>query len=93
MTPEQIQSWLNLGVGGIITAALFLGYKRVWTWGWYTAAVEKERDEWKAMALDGLKTAGDMAQASKQHTTLTSEEADEALRIIREAGRRERASH
>lgn len=68
-------------------AALFLGFRKIWVWGWYSAQLERERDEWKAMALKGLQTAADMAQAGKQHTQLTPEEAEEALRIVRQAGR------
>jgi len=79
---------LQLGLGGLMLVALFLGFRRIWVWGWYATALEKERDEWKQMALGGLKAAADLAQASKKHTTLTPDEADVALRIIREAGPR-----
>lgn len=86
MTPDQAQSWLQIGVGGLILVALFLAYKRIWVWGWQLQQTEKERDEWKAMALDGLKAAADVAQASRKHTSLSAREAEEALRIVREAG-------
>lgn len=84
MTPEQLQSWLQLGIGGIMLGALFLGFKRIWVWGWYAAALEKERDEWKAMAIHGLQAALDVAQASKKHTTLTPEQAELAERLVGE---------
>lgn len=87
-SPDQITTGLQvLGVTGLLVIALLAFYK-----GWvYTGsayrALEKDRDEWKQMALDGLKTTADIAVAAKKHTTLTPEEAEAAIRII-EAGRK-----
>lgn len=66
--------------------ALIAVYKRWVVMGWQYLAIERERDEWKAMALDGLKTTSELAVAAKRHTILTPEQADAALRIISEAG-------
>ena len=93
MTPEQIQGWLQLGLGGIMLAALFLGYRKIWVWGWYATDLEHQRDEWKQMAIHGLEAAASVAQAATRHTTLTSEEAETALRVIREAGRDRSVAH
>lgn len=49
--------------------------------------LEGERDEWKSMALDGLRAAADVARVAKGHTTFTPQEAEIARRIVREAGR------
>jgi hypothetical protein len=88
VTPEQIQGWLQLGLGGLMLAALFLGHRRIWVFGSFYSAMEKDRDEWKAIALQGLQTARDVAEAAKGHTVLTREEAEAALRAIQTAGKR-----
>jgi hypothetical protein len=49
--------------------------------------MEKDRNDWKALAMRGMDATRDMAEAARGHTTLTREEADTALRVIREAGR------
>lgn len=54
MTPDQIQGWLQIGVGGLLLLALFAGFKRVWVWGWMYAEMQRDRDEWKAIALRAL---------------------------------------
>lgn len=72
-------------------AALFLGYRRIWVFGWYAADLEKQRDEWKTMAIHGLQAAIEVAQAAKQHTTFTPEQAALAERLVGEPRpRRER---
>lgn len=86
MTPEQLQGWLQAGLGVAMLAALFFGYKRLWVFGWLYDSVVQERDEWKEMAIRGLQTAADVAQAAKRHTTLTPSQADKALKVVREAG-------
>ncbi len=68
-------------------AALFFGYRRLWVFGWLYDDVVKQRDQWQQMAIHGLEAAASVAQAATKHTTLTSEEAETALRVIREAGR------
>lgn len=57
MTPEQLQSWLQIGVGGLLLATLFLGHKRLWVFGWYARELAKDRDFWRDMALRSVKTA------------------------------------
>lgn len=69
-------------------AALFLGYRRIWVFGWYAADLEKQRDEWKQMAIGGLEAAAEVARVARNHTTFTDEEAELARRIIHEAGTR-----
>lgn len=70
-------------------AALFLGFRRIWVWGWLYAEAIKEKEEWKSIALAGLRTAADVAQAAQNHVVLTAEESEKTRRIIREAGNRE----
>ncbi len=92
MTPEQIQGWLQIGLGGLMLAALFLGYRRIWVFGWYAADLEKQRDEWKQMAIGGLEAAAEVARAARKHTTFSDQEAELARRIIREAGTKDGAA-
>jgi hypothetical protein len=88
VTPEQLASAIQiLGVTGLLALALLSFYKRWVVMGWQYDAVARERDEWKAMALAGLQTAADVSQAAKRHTMFTPEEAEIALRVVREAGR------
>jgi hypothetical protein len=65
MTPETLQGWLQVGVSGLLLAALFLGGRGLWVFGWaYSsmvkayeerlAALEKDRDEWKHIAMHNL---------------------------------------
>jgi hypothetical protein len=86
VTPEQIQGWLQLGLGGFMLAALFLGYKRVWVFGSYYAEAVKDRDEWKALALGRLTTDANVAQAARQ-AVFTPASADESVKVMREAGK------
>lgn len=86
MTPEVLQGWLQIGLGGLLLAALVFGYRRIWVWGWLYEDVVKQRDEWKQMAIHGLEAAAEVAKAAKRHTTFSEEEAEVARRIIREAG-------
>jgi hypothetical protein len=86
VTPEQIQGWLQIGLGGIMLAALFMGYRRIWVFGWlYTEAV-KDRDEWKALALGRLTSDADVASSARRFV-LSSETAEEGARVVREAGK------
>lgn len=87
MTPEQLQGWLQLGIGGLMLAALFLGFRRIWVFGWLYDGAIKDRDEWKTLALKAMGNTQDVAEAAKAHTTFTPEQAEMALRLIREAGR------
>lgn len=89
MTPEQLAGLAQaIGVVGLLIAALYGLYKQWWVPGWAWRALVQERDEWKQMALGGLQAAADLAQATKQHTIFTPEEADVARQLVREAGRR-----
>lgn len=83
----DLESWLQIGVGGLMLAALVLGYRKIWVWGWIYQEKAREASEWKGLYLTSIRHAEDVAVAARQHTTLTPEEADVALRIIREAGR------
>ncbi len=64
-------------------AALFLGYRRIWVWGYQLLEAEKDRDEWKALALSGMKTAADVAQIAARNAIFTPEQAETALRAVR----------
>lgn len=68
-------------------AALVLGYKKVWVFGWQLVEAEKRCADWQAIAQAALGQNSELIQAAKGHTTLTPEQADMALRIIREAGK------
>lgn len=89
MTIDQLGSAATaLGVTGLLFAALFGLYKKWWVPGWAYRELERERDEWKQMAIHGLEAAAEVAQAAKRHTTFTPEEAELARRIVRDAGQR-----
>ena len=57
MTPESIQLWLQLGLGGLTLGALFLGGRRLWVYGWTYAEMVADRDRWRDMALRGINAA------------------------------------
>lgn len=81
MGPDEINNALQiLGLSGLLAFALIAIFKKWVVMGWQYSALEEERDEWKSMALDGLKAASAVAQAARNHTVLTDEEADEVLR-------------
>lgn len=69
-------------------AALFLGYRRIWTWGWYAATLEKDRDMWRDLALGRLTSDADAAKAARSFV-LAPDESTKAEKAVREAGRRE----
>lgn len=46
----------KLGLSGLLLAILYCSFKRIWVWGSELKAMEKERDEWKALALAGTDT-------------------------------------
>lgn len=57
MTPDQLISLVEkLPAPGLL--ALFIAglWRRWWVMGWYAELVEKERDEYKAIAQEGLRT-------------------------------------
>jgi hypothetical protein len=87
MTAEQIQGWLQLGLGGTMLAALFLGYKRVWVFGSYYTEAIKDRDEWKALALGRLTNDANVASAARAFV-LSPEEAAKGEKAMLEAGRK-----
>lgn len=60
MTPDQLQAWLQLGLGGLLLAALFAGFKRVWVWGYQLRAKELEAEFWRDLYLRQL-TVNDKA--------------------------------
>lgn len=74
-------------------------FGRLWVFGWTYDAKAKEAEEWKAMALDLLGTTKTVVEAASQNTTMSPEQAAETLRVlgiksaedarrvIREAGR------
>lgn len=54
-------AWVDLvSQGGSVALLLFIiwsGIKKLWVWGWLYFAVVEDRDEWKELALDLLRTA------------------------------------
>ena len=48
MSPESIQGWLQLGLGGLMLLALVLGHKRLWVFGWLLVECENRLDEMEA---------------------------------------------
>jgi hypothetical protein len=57
VSPESIQLWLQLGLGGLMLMALFLGFRRIWVFGSFYSEMQADRDQWKAVALRSLMTA------------------------------------
>jgi hypothetical protein len=68
-------------------AALFLGYKRIWVFGWLYLEVVKDRDEWKALALGRLTSDADVATTARRFV-LSQASSDEAQRVMNEAGKK-----
>lgn len=59
--PDQIQGWLQLGVGGLLLVTLVLGHRRLWVFGWVLAECEQRLDEmeidrnfWRDTALRSM---------------------------------------
>lgn len=63
----DFQGWLQLGVGGLALAALFLGYKRIWVFGWQLSAAETDRDFWRGVALNLLKVNDKAITVAEKH--------------------------
>jgi hypothetical protein len=77
MTPETLQGWLQVGVSGLLLAALFLGGRRLWVFGWSyealmkqyeerLAALEKDRDEWKKLAMHNLQLTAKLTEVAER---------------------------
>lgn len=64
LTPEQIQGWLQLGLGGIMLMALFLGHRRVWVFGSFYTDMVADRDRWRNAAMKGVGLAEKGADAT-----------------------------
>ena len=82
----------QLGIAALVIGVLLIGagtkkFGRLWVFGWTYDAKEREAEEWKKLYLEAIQTVGSVAEAAKRHTSLSSEEAEMARRIIREAGR------
>jgi hypothetical protein len=56
------------GVVVLLVGALFGGYKGWWVWGAQARAVEKDRDEWKALAMRSLTAADKATTVAMAHT-------------------------
>lgn len=54
MSPDQVQAWLQLGLGGTLLTALILGYRRLWVFGWYASELREDRDFWRSTALKSM---------------------------------------
>jgi hypothetical protein len=54
---SEINSFLDLGVAGLILAAIILGWRRYWVFGWKYEEVVRERDAWREIALRSLGVA------------------------------------
>ena len=57
MDVSEINSFLDLGIAGLILAAILLGWRRYWVFGWKYEEVVKERDAWREIALRSLGVA------------------------------------
>jgi hypothetical protein len=57
MDVSEISSFLDLGIAGLILAAIILGWRRYWVFGWKYEEVVKERDAWREIALRSLGVA------------------------------------
>jgi hypothetical protein len=77
MTPEAIQGWLQVGAAGLLVAALFLGGRKLWVFGWqYQAMVaqyeerletcRKDRDEWKHLAMRTLQLQAKLTEVAEK---------------------------
>ena len=54
----------DITVAGLLGFVLYGGWRRWWVWGWAykdvlerLATLERDRDEWKFMAMTGTRTA------------------------------------
>jgi len=57
MVVSEISSFLDLGIAGLILAAIILGWRRYWVFGWKYEEVVRERDAWREIALRSLGVA------------------------------------
>lgn len=68
MSPEVIQEWIRLGMLGLVLAAMVLGAREVWVFGWVhrRALADREREcnelrtdrnFWRDIALRALNVA------------------------------------
>jgi hypothetical protein len=60
--PDQIQGWLQLGLGGLLLMTLVLGHRRLWVFGWVLEEASKDLDEmridrdfWRDTALKSIR--------------------------------------
>ena len=54
---ELISVISDFGVIGLLVVIIATGFRRYWVFGWVYDQVRAERDEWKAMALEGCDLA------------------------------------
>lgn len=67
---------IQLGLTGALMLALYGGYRGWWVFGRYYQEMTKERDEWKALALQGLRLAGKATTLATQNQSTPSEGGD-----------------
>lgn len=94
MDPNQL---FDLIVKGGVTALLFLiiwsGAKRIWVWGWVlkeaedrhdkeTAILREERDQWRAVALQGTHLARETVESATALPSLGKQVADDIQKQI-----------
>ena len=60
--PDQVQGWLQLGLGGLLLMTLVLGHRRLWVFGWVLEESAKDleemridRDFWRDTALQSIR--------------------------------------
>jgi hypothetical protein len=84
MTPETLQGWLQVGVSGLLLVALFLGGRKLWVFGWQfadmakqyeerIAALERDRDEWKKLAMHNLQLTAKLTEVGERIVERTGE--------------------
>ena len=51
MTPELLEAASRLSVVALLMLIIWGGYKKWWVFGWTYQQSEREKEEWKATAL------------------------------------------
>ncbi len=84
MTLDQLGTVVNSGgVVLLLVAALYGGFRGWWYYGAQYRALEKDRDEWKSLALRGANLAETATTIAARGRILTAEESRQAERAVR----------
>ena len=67
MTPQEILEYIrSAGITGILILIIVGGWRRWWVWGWHYQQIEKERDEWKSLAIGGTHLSERAVRAAQE---------------------------